>query len=759
MPRPAAVVLRALLAVATGLGGLLLAGVAPAAADEADVSTPLVFIGVGGLRWDDVSTLGTPALWTMSRDAAVGLLAARSVAGAACPADGWLAVSAGTRLADQKVEDGTCRTLREPGVDGLTPGWQDYLEAAERQSYDAQPGLLGELLATAGTAVTGIGPGAAIALSDPSGTPVGTHERRPTAAGDLTGLVRDALQTSDLVVVDAGTVRDQGYATRPRGEGELEPEPELEPSDPGIEDPDLIVEPTRAEQAHEIDARVDAVLRATRGRDVTVMLVSLADSGRARLQLVAATGPGTGGSQPYEQSMVTSGSTRQLAVVQAVDLTPTVLAAVGLAGASPALVGAEIVATPGPDTATGRQALVTSIAAESTQVIRVSGGYMTRLVLTQALLFLAAAIVLTRTGRSDRPPLRPALRGLRVAAVALAAAPISSFLTGLVPWWLAPSPGAAFWAVLLGWVAALTALAVLGPWRRELLGPIAVVAAATVIVLVLDMLTGSHLVIDSPMGAHRVLAARFYGLSNQAFAMLTSAGLLLAAVVADVLLRRGRRRLATAAVAAIGVLLVVVDGAPGLGSDFGGPPALVVSFALLTLVVSGRKVSWRTLLIIGVAAAVVVGAFMVLDWLRAPDDRTHLGRFFATMLDGGLWDVLYRKLSVNLRVLTSWRYLLLAFGGAAITALVLVGPNPRRSGLLGRGSPLAGLQEAVPLLRPTIAAIGLALTVGYFINDSGIVVPATGIAVAVPLLVAAAAQWRLGSPAPTSSLVEEPAAR
>ena len=31
-------------------------------------------------------------------------------------------------------------------------------------------------------------------------------------------------------------------------------------------------------------------------------------------------------------------------------------------------------------------------------------------------------------------------------------------------------------------------------------------------------------------------------------------------------------------------------------------------------------------------------------------------------------------------------------------------------------------------------------------NDSGIVVPATGIALAVPCLVAAAAQWRLGAP-------------
>jgi hypothetical protein len=52
----------------------------------------------------------------------------------------------------------------------------------------------------------------------------------------------------------------------------------------------------------------------------------------------------------------------------------------------------------------------------------------------------------------------------------------------------------------------------------------------------------------------------------------------------------------------------------------------------------------------------------------------------------------------------------------------------------------------VPLLRPAFAAIAAALTVGFLMNDSGIVVPATGIAVAVPCLVAAAAQWRLGSP-------------
>src|SRR4029079_16667428 len=120
----------------------------------------------------------------------------------------------------------------------------------------------------------------------------------------------------------------------------------------------------------------------------------------------------------------------------------------------------------------------------ATMVTRVSGAYSTRLVLIQAVLFIAAAIILTRTARPDRAPLRPALRVLQVSALALAAAPVASFLTNTVPWWRSGMPVAAFWWVLRGWVAVITRVALVGPWRRALLGPAGVVAGVTVAVLV-----------------------------------------------------------------------------------------------------------------------------------------------------------------------------------------------------------------------------------------------------------------------------------
>jgi hypothetical protein len=744
------------------VGGVVTLGVGATVADASVEPTPspapgpatssldhpaVILVAVTGLEWNDVRTLSTPALWELSRQGSVGTVAARSVRPTSCPADGWLAVSAGVRAADAQVPEDTCRTLAEPTLDVPLPGWADYTESVASQPYAARLGLFGDTLAAAGVPVTGIGPGAAIATADGDGYPVGTYLRRAAAPAELEQAVRDALLVSDLVVVDAGSVRDPGFATarRPGGQPEVEeaeeaePEdilPDDEPGEPSPTDVEVIVEPTRAEQVRVVDQRIDAVIRASARSGATVLVVSLADSGRAGLQLAIAEGPAPGGAV-YGQSLLGAGSTRQPGLVLTTDVTSTVLAILGL-DPLPGTTGAQIVPVDGPATATARMQRLYDITQEARQVTRVSSPYLTYLVLGQALLFIAAAIVLTRARR-----MRPALRILRVAGLALGAATIASFLVGLLPWWRAGTPSVGFWLSLLGWTVAITALALAGPWRHSLFGPAGVVAGVTAAVLVVDALTGSMLVIDAPMGAHRLMAARFYGMSNQAFAMVAAASLLLAMAVAQPLVDRGLRRRAVAAVAVIGVVVTLVNGAPGLGSDFGGPPGLILGFTVLGLAVAGRKVRWRALLLVAGVAVVVVGGFAAVDWMRPPADRTHLGRFFATVIDGGLWEVVVRKYGVQFRVLTLWRYVVLSVGGILLTALVLVGPRPRSGAGLRGSSPLAGLRQAVPLLPAAIAAIGLALGVGVLINDSGIVIAATGIAIAVPCLVAAAAQRSL----------------
>src|SRR3954463_1963870 len=117
------------LALVSGIAALTTATPVQAAPAAGDGAPPILLVGVTGLRWDDVTTLTTPALWNLSREGAIGLVAARGVASRACPADGGLVVSTGTRAADAPVADRTCRTLRSPTADGVVPGWADFVDA------------------------------------------------------------------------------------------------------------------------------------------------------------------------------------------------------------------------------------------------------------------------------------------------------------------------------------------------------------------------------------------------------------------------------------------------------------------------------------------------------------------------------------------------------------------------------------------------------------------------------------------------------
>ena len=705
---------------AAALAGLLLSGGAwlgagRAAVDRAAVPTqvrtsvsagvpgPVLLIGTSGVRWSDVTAGTTPALWQLSRDAGLAVDSTRGVGATGCPVDGWLTVSAGAR-AEAARDGGRCAAVGEP-TDGVVPGWADDLAAVRGQQVGAKPGTLGTVLEGAGVSTVALGPGAAVALAGTDGRVVGRYSALPSSTGDVTAAVRSALASAALVVVDAG---------------------EADPAATGG---------ARAARLTAVDTTVGAALAGTEP-GTTVLVASLTDAGTPDLQLLAARGPApTGGT--YDGGMLTSGATRQHGVVQVTDVPATLLDALGLRDRASALVGATIERTPGPSTADARVSRLVDVQREALAITRGAGVLNTGIVVLEVL-FLVVGALLLRAGHGPRTAV---LRALRPVGTVLALLPVSTFLVGLVPWWHASSPTVALCGVALAWAALLAVPALAGPWRRTVLGTAAAVATVTAAVLVADAVLGSPLAIDSPMGEHRLLGARFYGWSNQAFALATTAGMLLAVVVADRLVRAGRRRAAVVAVAALGLLLVVVDGTPGLGSDAGGPVALLLAFGLFAVVVSGRRVRWRTVLLVVAAGVLVVGGLMVLDYLRPPAERTHLGRFVATLLQGGLWTVLARKESANLHVLGNWRYLALLVVGVAVAWAALVG-RARRRGTRLRDGDLGGLAVEVPLLRAGLAAWAAAMLVGFLMNDSGIIVPATGIALVGPALVASAAQLR-----------------
>jgi uncharacterized protein YggT (Ycf19 family) len=637
-------------------------------------------VGVGGLGWADVSATTTPNLWRLLGNASAADMSVRTVQMSTCYADGWLTVNTGVRSAMPRPGD-SCAEVPAPhraGGGADVTGWDKVGAYNAQFSYDPQLGLLATAAARRGCAIA-VGPGAAIALADQQG-----HVQRyaPT-------LAEADLAACPLTVVDAGSL----------------------PAPYGAE---------RTNAARQVDAEIGRVVAAA--PQAQLLVAGLSDSTPApHLQLAMARG------DSYRGGWLTATSTRHDGLVQLTDLTPTILAALGIDTPSRA-VGSVLRDAPGrpADQAQAvRQLREWDIAAQTinADITR----FYWFLALGEAI--ACGVLVLVRRSRiRNRSRLTKTAEAL---VLFFAALPVASFLANLVPWWHSNNPGGTLWAAVLGWAVVVGGLAVIGPWRRRTFGSVGFVAAVTASVLALDVITGSRLQLSTFWGLSPLDAGRFYGFGNVAFAVFAMTSLIAAAWAAAALLSRGRRRAAGATVAAIGIVAVVVDGWPSFGADFGGVLALIPGFALLTAGVGGLRVTLRRAAAVVVAALAAVTAIAVLDWTRPPASRSHLGRFVQQVLDGGLSVVLRRKLDANLQALDQRPALgLLVLGVLIVLTVVILWPQRIRA------PGLVAAYAAEPVLRSCLASCVLTAVIALAVNDSGVIIPGIALAVALPLFVA-----------------------
>jgi hypothetical protein len=445
-----------------------------------------------------------------------------------------------------------------------------------------------------------------------------------------------------------------------------------------------------------LEAVEELVAREQAGRPPgsTLLVVGVSEARGAadpRLHVALAEGPG------FAPGALVSPSTRRPPYVQLIDVAPTVLDVLGL---------------PVPAQMTGQPWQSVGEAPELAQLRDLSlRAVVAKDVTVPFFVVLAGAQLALLVGAAWRR--RP--RTAELVALGATAALAASYLANLVPWWRADLPLLALLAVVVAISAVAVAPALHVPGR---LGPAGAVCGFGAAVLCLDLVTGARLQIDAVAGYSPLVAGRFAGIGNVAFGVLAASALLAAAALTE------RRPTGTAAglVAALGAVVVVVDGAPVWGSDVGGVLALVPAFALLAMLRAGLHVSVVRLLAAGLAGVAVVSVFALADYARAPDRRTHLGRFVADLADGTAGTVLRRKADAVLGLLFSSPVTaLLPLVVAAAVYLVLRPP-----------APLARAFAAAPAWRHGLLAVGLASAIGFAVNDSGAAVPALALLVAVP---------------------------
>ncbi|MFF2620417.1 hypothetical protein [Oerskovia jenensis] len=686
--------------------------VAPGRSDVIATDQPLVVVGTAGVTWDDVSSETTPTLNDMLTDGA-GAAGVSQPTGAAsrCVAGGWLALSAGqlAEVTSGRGPDGTwaCPDLVPvaTGDGAQVSGWADVASLQRGSTYQARLGVLGGALSSA-TCATAVGPGAAAALAAPDGSV--SRYRDPSVA---------FAPGADTFVCPV-TVIDAGDATLP-------------PLDPSRTAAEQAADRAtlRAERLRAVDERVRTVLDRAPSR-ATVLVVDVSGTPGARPVLgVALARPSLDG--PEQARFLTSAATRTDGVARLLDVPATILSAAGVTP-PPRIQDTPLAwgSVRAPDAATTAASLTDLTSRD--HVRRTVYSFFVDAPLYAALALgvvcLALAPVASRA-RSTRARAWWA-RGwawARGAALVIAAIPAAAFLTSLTGWWQFANPTLALVVATVGVTATVAALGALAPRRPVWLAP-GIVAGITFVALSLDGVIGTPLNRASPLGSAPTFGARFYGFGNPTFSVYAVAALFLAAALAQWLVLRHRRVAAAVSVGVVGVVTMAIDVWPTWGADLGGGLVLVPAFAVLGLAASGARVTWRRFLAVaatGVAAVAVVG---VLDWMRPPDQRSHLGRFVTQVLDGSAWETLARKAGYALRSVLGGVPVWLTLLVLVAAALLLFGSR--------RFTPrwFARTEAAWPLLRPALLALWIVCVAGSVVNDFGVRIAMIALIPAVPLL-------------------------
>ena len=699
-------------------------GPAPEAASSSRPA-PVVVLGTSNLTWADLQKashttagedlgsrdVGSAAthLLSFTSEGEPMSLSVRTPADRTCPADAWLTLGRGKRASAVEPTD-FCT-----GTTTAIPGDTPLIRA-----------LGGDI------SVQAVGPRAQLATGAPGSSPSTSVSLAPSLPEALA-------DGADLTVVD--TARDVS---------------------------------TDAERINALDdALRTAQEQAPPG--TRFIVASLADDEDPGPQM-AVLPAGTTSTRGTSDGLVIGTSTHRPGLAQLTDLTPTLTTA--LTGRSdPAFDGQSLGLPTGggtsvpPNTAAPDDSRIARLAddalhARASQRTVIPAG---ALLMGSAVALLVWAAVALRDPRADRRPARR--RRAAGTATFLSALPTALLLVNAVPWWRAGAREGApsAWsqaaaltgatviaACVTGLAAGTTTLVRRRRHLRSVISSSASEASASPLPLrpspspvgltsllvtatiplawLVDAATGAHLAFNNPLGMNAVVAGRFYGVSNTAFALVAGA---LVVVIAGTWEHLGRgRRTALVATCLLGGAALVVDGAPQLGADVGGALTLVPTLAFLGAGLAGMRLSWRRWLAIGGATLLVVGGFAVVDLLR-PGGPTHLGRFARQVADGSALGVLGRKAYalvgpfITKPTATAGLACALALLAAALWWL----RRQVRDWHAGT-SPYAWVAPSVRWVTVALRSLGVLTLMSVLVNDSGVTMAGFILAAAAPALMA-----------------------
>lgn len=255
-----------------------------------------------------------------------------------------------------------------------------------------------------------------------------------------------------------------------------------------------------------------------------------------------------------------------------------------------------------------------------------------------------------------------------------------------------------FWILLPCWIGLIVVLTrTIGNSNAGTL-----MAAAVMLTLIGDMVTGSHLMQRSLLGYSAIEGARYYGLGNEAMGLLIGSAL----TVTVRLWSAGKTARFFLAVLMGGIVLLLGSA----GAKAGGVLVSLAVFGTFLFAVSGRRMTGRSgallaaVLLAGILLAALGDAFLL-----PGHSHSHIGEAVQRIASGGpgeAEDIIRRKLAVEGRLAYHSAWAVLLWSGIICT------------GVLWKRTPLLQMQAALR----SASVVGVLTCL--LLNDAGVVAAA-----------------------------------
>ncbi len=678
----------------------------------------VVVVGTANLTWADllqaqsssdpeVNLAALGILQTAGEGYPVSLVT-RTTRSLTCPADGWLTLGAGQRV-NGSADDGNCDT-------SLT--WESAQHFAHTQHYQATVGSLASTVITEhGAHVITVGPHAWLA---------GNNSASSTNVDSIDEAFRERTAVSNtpaLILIDAtpSSCSDKGSCFNHSDE--------------------VIVKTWQA---------ISQVTNEFSEYSPMLVVASLSDSGRLSPQL----GIFSPAFAHTQTSLIPVGSTdfvgpgtHQKGLVQTRSLS-SLITDTFAAPELPAPRSLPVLSCGSSESSSCESLILGRDAAERLQDEDLHAQASRLVTLPIAIALIIGILITTTISACLLRGNYPQTRALAFTASTSAGFPLLLTLGNSVPWWrLGARPNApAPWlpaTIILGILivsALIATMLVTGIARLSMDEPrawrtvvLALAATASAVVFIVPAVN-QRFALNGLLGMNTIIAGRFFGVSNPAFAV-ASAGLVIALTMWALAAPPSSRWVHALGIGIVGAVAMSFDAAPSVGADVGGALALGIIVLLVMMQTLRWRLTIRRFLIVTLSAFTLVTAFALYDATRAVDSQTHAGHFITNLSNGQSLATLTRKVRALVGPLIDYSWI----GPLILLVVVVIGVH-----LWQKTHTILALsqQKQGPYPRLALAPHGrtyltncfIMLVIEVALNDSGLLMVGYALSMMVPLL-------------------------